>query len=136
MKKIARDISLLFIAGAACVWASSFMVAHAHNIDEPTPAYIFHKKTLENALFHTHNIPIKDILALHRKAEHGDAKSQYDLALSYLTGNGIPKDYTGALKWLRKSSEQGYTEAQLMLGYVLYYGVGTPKDEVGAVKWI
>ena len=41
------------------------------------------------------------------KAEKGDAKAQYELAMSYFKGTGVAKDEAEAVKWMRKAADQG-----------------------------
>ncbi len=69
------------------------------------------------------------------KAEKGDAKAQTLLGISYLDGDGVPKDDAEAVKWYRKAADQGYAPAQLNLGFMYENGEGVVKDEVEAVKW-
>jgi tetratricopeptide (TPR) repeat protein len=70
------------------------------------------------------------------KAEKGDAHSQYLLGCYYHIGEGVPKDYAEAAKWLRKAAEQGHAAAQFSLGGVCYAnGLGVPKDYAEMVKW-
>jgi TPR repeat protein len=53
---------------------------------------------------------------LYRKAaEQGNARAQFNLALMYEDGNGIPKDYNEAIKWYRKAADQGSTKAEKAL---------------------
>jgi len=57
-------------------------------------------------------------------------------AQDYYEGrNGVEKDYTEAVKWLRKSAEQGDAEGQFALGYMYDFGYGVEKDTTEAVKW-
>ena len=50
-------------------------------------------------------------------AEHGNAKAQYDIGISYQFGfNGFSQDVKYALDWLLRSAAQGYAEAQYALG--------------------
>ena len=51
------------------------------------------------------------------KAEKGEARSQYEFGLAFSKGSlGVARDYTEAVKWLRKAAEQGLAEAQNGLG--------------------
>lgn len=69
-------------------------------------------------------------------AERGDAKAQYNLALMYDSGKGIPQDDAEALRWYHEAAEQGYAAAQYNLSMVYLFGKGTPQDSVTAYKWI
>jgi len=46
------------------------------------------------------------------KAEMEDAHAQYELYNCYMTGNGVKKNTTEALKWLLKAVDNGCKEAQ------------------------
>lgn len=48
--------------------------------------------------------------------EQGHAGAQSLLGGLYERGNGVPLDYTRAVKWYRKAAEQGHAPAQLFLG--------------------
>ena len=54
--------------------------------------------------------------------------------LMYEKGQGVPKDYKEAVKWLPTLAEQG-NEAQYNLGLMYYKGQGVPKDYVLAHMW-
>jgi TPR repeat protein len=69
-------------------------------------------------------------------AEQGDAAAQYNLALMYGSGKGVPQDDTEAMKWYSKSAEQGYAYAQYNLSMVYFFGQGVPQDYVAAYKWL
>lgn len=69
--------------------------------------------------------------------EKGHAAAQYELALSYRNGEGLPKLRKLSFKILRVSAEQGYGKAQFDLG--LRYAAGdfrVPQDRVEAYAWI
>ena len=55
--------------------------------------------------------------------------AQNNLGFCYGKGNGVPKDYTEAVKWYRKAAEQGNATAQSNLGHRYYNGEGVAKDE-------
>jgi TPR repeat protein len=46
-----------------------------------------------------------------KKAQTGDAGSQNDLTMIYVSGDGVPKDFAKAMKWFRKAAEQGRLKA-------------------------
>lgn len=68
-------------------------------------------------------------------AEAGDADAQYNLALMYNNGDGVPQDYKQAIKWYRLAAEQGKAKAQYILATMYEYGEGVPQDYKEAVKW-
>jgi TPR repeat protein len=69
------------------------------------------------------------------KAEKGNASAQFNLALLYYIGEGVPKNDVEAVKWYRHAADQGYSRAQNDLGFMYAYGVGVPKNDAEAVKW-
>ena len=68
-------------------------------------------------------------------AEQGDADAQYNLALMYDNGHGVPQDYKQAVKWSTKAAEQGNAKAQSNLGTMYATGQGVPQDNVYAHMW-
>ncbi len=70
-----------------------------------------------------------------KAAERGHAPAQFNLALMYDRGLGVPQDYVVALKWLRKAAEQGFVEAEFNLGNMYDNGLGVSSDNAEAVKW-
>ena len=73
--------------------------------------------------------------SLRQRAEEGDAKSQYNLGISYQNGHGVDKDMAEAVKWYRKAADQGLAPAQYNLGVCYRNGYGVDKDAGEAVKW-
>jgi hypothetical protein len=69
------------------------------------------------------------------KAEAGDAAAEYDFGIRHVRGDGVPKDYPEAVKWLRKAAEQDYAEGQRQLGNAYFYGKGVEKDYDQAFAW-
>ena len=53
----------------------------------------------------------------------------------YDKGQGVPQDYTEAVKWYRRAAEQGDAYAQNSLGHMYDSGQGVPQDYAEAVKW-
>jgi len=71
-----------------------------------------------------------------KAAELGYAKSESNLGLMYAEGRGgLTKDWTEALKWLRKAAEQGTPGAQFTLAATLDLGSGVPRDVKEAALW-
>ena len=65
-----------------------------------------------------------DSSSLKQNAERGDAKAQYQLGWSYMTGAGMAQDYQEAARWYRESAAQGYPDAEFGLGYLYEQGNG------------
>ena len=68
-------------------------------------------------------------------AEQGYALAQYNLALMYANGEGVPEDDKEAVKWFRLAAEQSHASAQFNLGLMYAKGKGVPEDDKEAVKW-
>lgn len=71
------------------------------------------------------------------KAEAGNTRSQYRLAIQYEIGrNGFPKDDSKYVYWLTKAAEGGHDRAQYELGYCYLFGEhGIPEDKERFLKW-
>ena len=72
---------------------------------------------------------------LKTRAAQGEAEAQSALGFKYVTGEGVPQDYTAALKWYRRAAAQGIAIAQSSLGFMYYAGRGVPQDYVQAHTW-
>ena len=68
-------------------------------------------------------------------AEAGDSRAQYQLALMYYRGEGLPQDYERAALWYRRAAERGDVDAQLNLGLMLARGLGVEQSFFEAFKW-
>jgi len=69
-------------------------------------------------------------------AEQGEPRAQYDLALLYDTGRGVPQSNEKALQWYQKAAEQGEPRAQYNLGLMYANGQGVQQDYGRAYFWI
>ena len=70
-----------------------------------------------------------------KKAEAGDASSQFNLGVMYSNGDGVRQDYTEAAKWFTKAADQGHASAQFELGIIYAYGKGVPHNYAEGVRW-
>jgi TPR repeat protein len=68
-------------------------------------------------------------------AEQGVASAQYNLALMYANGEGVPENDAEAVKWYRKAADQGHAAAQYNLALMYANGEGVPENDAEAVKW-
>lgn len=68
-------------------------------------------------------------------AEQGDVRAQFNLAVMYAEGEGVPRDYKQAAMWYRKAAEQGDANAQTLLGAMYADGKGVTQDYVQALGW-
>ena len=69
-------------------------------------------------------------------AEQGEATTQLSLGSMYDNGEGVPQDYTEAVKWYRMAAEQGDATAQFNLGVMYRKGQGVPQDYLQAHMWV
>ena len=77
----------------------------------------------------------KQFEELKAEAEAGDADSEYQLGFRYYDGEGVPKDFSKAVRWFRKAAGQSNAHAQYYLGSCYANGEGAAKNKVEAVKW-
>jgi TPR repeat protein len=68
-------------------------------------------------------------------ADQGLAAAQYNLALMYDLGRGVPENDAEAVKWYAKAADQGHSGAQSNLGFMYDNGEGVPENDAEAVKW-
>ena len=57
-----------------------------------------------------------------RAAEGNSPSAKYQLALLYLNGIGVKKDYRNAAKWFKASADQNHIAAQYYYGLLLEKG--------------
>lgn len=69
-------------------------------------------------------------------AHGGEARAQYDLALLYDKGQGVPQSDAEAMRWYERAAEQGEPRAQYNLGLMHLNGQGVQPDVVKAYYWI
>jgi len=80
-----------------------------------------------------------DLGGLRSRAEAGDAEAQYQLALRFDQGQGVPQNFAAARPWLLRAAEQGQAAAQNLLG--LYHvrrltGDRAETDQAQALHWL
>jgi TPR repeat protein len=69
-------------------------------------------------------------------ADEGDSAAQFNIALMYHSGLGVPVDETKAVEWYRRSANNGYTKAQEFLAAAYREGwFGLPQDAQKAAYW-
>ncbi len=72
---------------------------------------------------------------MERRAEQGDAESQFILGSMYADGTVVGQDGVVAAQWFRRSAAQGYEPAFLPLARIYLAGDGLPQDFVSAHLW-
>jgi TPR repeat protein len=70
-----------------------------------------------------------------KRAESGDAQSQFEMGRAYEDGKGVPQDDEQAVQWFRKSADQGNAHAENALGVMYALGRGVQRDKEEAVRW-
>ncbi len=72
---------------------------------------------------------------MRQRAEHGDARAQFELGSMYERGSGLGQDHAEALRWYRKAAQQGDAPAQASLGFMYQDGTGVIPDYAEALRW-
>lgn len=78
------------------------------------------------------NIALSSLI---EKANNGDVEMQYIVGGMYFYGQGVEKDVTKSVKWLKKAASNGHLMSQLHVGNMYYRGDGVIKDWSEAIKW-
>ena len=76
-----------------------------------------------------------DVNRILNRADAGDSIAQYEMALRYADGEGLPQNYRDAMAWFAKAAANGNDNAQWKLGLGYLKGIGVPHDERTAVVW-
>jgi hypothetical protein len=82
-----------------------------------------------------HSTPARSVPELQRRANQGDAEAQWQLAVRYHDGEGVPQNDTQAMLWFQLAAEQGNVAAQSALGSYYWAGRGVPEDLSKAYMW-
>jgi TPR repeat protein len=69
-------------------------------------------------------------------ANLGEPRAQYDLALLYDKGVGVPQNDAEARRWYTRAAEQGDARAQYNLGLMYMNGQGVLPNPVLAYYWV
>jgi len=77
-----------------------------------------------------------DLREIKKLAESGDVEAQFNLGFMYDQGQGVPQNYSKAIKWYRKAADQGHVDAQYFLGTMYVQGQGVPLNYAEATKWL
>lgn len=71
-----------------------------------------------------------------KAAEAGSVEAMLKIADAYNDGlSELPRDYSEALRWYRRTAELGDPNGELEVGNFYYYGKGVPKSNEEAVAW-
>ncbi|WP_395622456.1 tetratricopeptide repeat protein [Sphingomonas daechungensis] len=69
-------------------------------------------------------------------ATKGDSGAQLVLGGLYQWGQGVPRDYALARRYLTSAADAGWGEAMNNLGVMAWEGQGEPPDRIEALKWL
>ena len=69
------------------------------------------------------------------QAEAGDSTAQYEMAVRYADGGGVPHDERKAAVWFKRAANHGHIRAQSALSDLYLSGRGVPRDYVRAYTW-
>jgi len=64
-----------------------------------------------------------------------NAELEFKTGAKYAVGEGVPRDYSEAIKWYAKAADHGSVQAQSLLGECYWKGRGVPRDDVLAYMW-
>jgi hypothetical protein len=78
----------------------------------------------------------KSVAELQSLANLGEPRAQYDLALLYDQGLGVPQSDAQAFHWYSRAAEHGDVRAQYNLGLMYMNGQGMAPDLVQAYYWL
>ncbi len=70
-----------------------------------------------------------------RRAGEGDMDAQYNLGIIYYHGEGVPRNFEGALIWFHRAAEQNDADAQYNLGLMYGKGEGVDKSHKHSLEW-
>src|ERR1700730_9124629 len=76
-----------------------------------------------------------DVNRILNRANAGDSIAQYEMALRYADGEGVPQNYREAMAWFAKAAANGNEDARGKLGLGYIKGIGVPHEERKAVLW-
>ena len=68
-------------------------------------------------------------------AKKGYAAAEYNVAVSYMTGNGVASNVQAGVEWMAKAAMDGDTDAQFNLGVMYSKGMGVPKNDADSISW-
>lgn len=72
----------------------------------------------------------------HAASYFGDPEGQYQLALLYVDGVGVPRDAKRAVPWLTLAARKGHYQAQAVLGRILFRGEHGERQPASGLMWL
>lgn len=99
----------------------------------PAPCYAEKNVALNNGeASPNETVEIRNIRSA---AIFGSAKAQTQLALLYLQGEGVEKNYAQARSWLEIAAKKGFAIAQNQLAALYFHELGVKRDYAIIAKW-
>jgi localization factor PodJL len=80
------------------------------------------------ALTPAERLPAAFAGSLRAAAGKGDAAAEYEIAVRYAEGRGVPQDSSAAVEWFERAAKQGLAPAQFRLGGMYEKGLGVKKN--------
>jgi hypothetical protein len=108
---------------------------HKDNVQPKAPDDVLPATRQEAILAIQEKVHSRDVNRTLNRANAGDAIAQYEMALRYADGEGVPQSYQDAMAWFAKAAANGNEKAQWKLGLGYINGVGVPHDERNAAVW-
>ena len=68
-------------------------------------------------------------------AKTGNVAAEYNVAVCYMTGNGVASNMQAGVEWMVKAAMHGVADAQFNLGVMFAVGMGVPTSGDESVKW-
>jgi TPR repeat protein len=122
--------AVMFLGLVAKLAAS---VQHSHWASQSAP--LDGRAIAESKIPLPHYRMVEAIADLRTRAVGGDVVAARDLGKTYLTGKGVPADYSEALNWFTSAANKGDAVAENNLGVMFSSGLGVPKDDTKAFSW-
>jgi hypothetical protein len=103
---------------------------------QPTPSHSVLTATREEVILAIQE-PVQgtDVNRVLNRAGAADSIAQYEMALRYADGEGVPQNYRDAMAWFSKAAANGNDKAEWKLGLGYIKGIGVPHDERKAAVW-
>lgn len=80
--------------------------------------------------------PNEDFKRFSEAAKSGNANATHRLAMCYMDGWGVERDYAQGFETLLKAAELGNLESKYRVALCYSQGIGTPPNDAEAVRWM
>ncbi len=67
---------------------------------------------------------------------YGEPNAQYNLAVMYVEGNGVPKDLTRAVQLFHNAAKKGHGPSRARLGHMIFKGEGVKRRPELGLMWM